>query len=191
MPESLYLKNRYPTFISGYHPIQGLLYQLLVDEKIVHLSMMRDPIERFICYYNSSITDYYRLNNTTNKVMDIDEFIKHSDLQEVHNGQSKRLAGLLGSTDEISDKDLYFRAKYNVDHCFTMVGVTEFFTQYHKLIAKKCGFVFHDLPPITRLETKVKLASLKPEQLKIIKSKNKIDIQLYQYVRSKFLSLLS
>ena len=72
-----------------------------------------------------------------------------------------------------------------------MVGVTEFFSQFHKLIAKRCGIVFHDLPPITRLETKVKLASLKPEQLKAIKRKNKVDIQLYQYVRGKFLNLLS
>ena len=55
MPESIYMKNRYPNFITGFHPLHGLLYQLLEDEEIVHLSMMRDPIERVIAYYNLSL----------------------------------------------------------------------------------------------------------------------------------------
>lgn len=191
MPESLYMKNRYPKFITGYHPLQGLLYQILGNNKIVHLSMMRDPIERVVSTYNHLITKDYRSQNISNKALDFDDFINHTDLIEVHNGQAKRFAGILGTNIELSDKEIYFRAKYSIDHCFSIVGVTEFFSQFHKLIAKRCGVIFHDLPPITRLETKVQLANIKPDQMKVIKRKNKIDIQLYQYVRSKFLNLIN
>lgn len=44
LPQCVYLKNKYPKFITGHHPIHGLLYQLLAEEKIVHLSMMREPV---------------------------------------------------------------------------------------------------------------------------------------------------
>ena len=191
IPACIYMKNQYPKFISGYHPIQGLLYQLLEDEKIVHLSMMRDPIERVVSFYNHLITNDYHLNSSPMKVLGFDEFIHQSELAEVHNGQAKRFAGILDTNVKLSDKEIYFKAKYSIDNCFSMVGVTEFFAQFHKLIAKKCGVIFHDLAPITRLKTKVQLAHLKPEQIKVIKNKNKIDIQLYQYVRSKFLNLIN
>jgi len=191
LPQCLYMKNKYPKFITGYHPMQGMLYQLLKDTNVVHISMMRDPIERVISFYNHMNTKHYHANNGSNSVLEFDDFLNQPDLSEIHNGQAKRFAGMLDTDLEISDKDIYFRAKYCIDNCFSVVGVTEFFSQFHKLIAKKCAVTFHDLPPITRLETKVQLACLQPEQMKIIKRKNKIDIQLYQYVRSKFVNLIN
>ncbi|MFK8010812.1 MAG: sulfotransferase family 2 domain-containing protein [Marinicellaceae bacterium] len=190
LPESIYLKSRYPQFISGYHCMHDMLFQLLGDRKIVHLSMMRNPIERVVSCYNQVITQDYNLQNVTSKVTNFDDFINDS-MQNVANGQAKRFAGVSLTENAFSDKEVYFKAKYNIDHCFTLVGVTEFFSQFHKLIAKRCAVTFHDLPPITRLETKVQMANLSPDQMKIIKKKNKIDIQLYQYVRSKFLNIIN
>jgi len=191
LPECLYLRSRLPQFITGYHPLNGMLYQLLNNEKVVHISMMRDPIERIVSFFNHNITQRFRSKNHSGENLSFDEYINQSHLKEINNGQSRRLAGVIDSDEEISDKELYFKARFAIDNCFTVVGVTEFFSQFHKLIAKKCGVIFHDLPPITRLETKVQLANLKPEQIKIIKQKNKVDIQLYQYVRSKFLNLIN
>jgi hypothetical protein len=190
-PECLYMKNRWPKFITGRHSMQGLLYQLLDENKVVHISMMRDPVERVVSFYNHKITKEYQELKSQEKVISFDDFINQSEVDEINNGQAKRFAGTLSYNTKISDKELYFRAKYSIDKCYSIVGVTEFFTQLHKLIAKKCGVKFHDLPPITRLETKVQFANLNPQQLTLIKRKNKVDIQLYQYVRSKFLNLMN
>jgi len=190
LPQCVYLKNRFAKFISGHHPFHGLLYQLLPDENIVHISMMRDPVSRVVSYYNYLATRNYHALHSQIKDMGFDKFLAQNDMVEIHNGQAKRFAGLLHSSEIVSDSDLYFRAKQAIDKCYSLVGVTEFFKQFYQLLAKKCGITFHQLPVINRSETKVQLTDLSQYQLKTIKQNNKVDIQLYQYVKSKFLEAL-
>lgn len=187
LPQVLYLKDKYPKFISGHHHIHGMLYQLLADTNIVHLSMMRDPVARVVSYYNYLATrEYHNLNHNVQK-LSFDKFLEKEDLVEIKNGQAKRFAGLLHSKKNITDKQLYQLAKHVVDNCYSLVGVTEFFKPFHKYIAKQCGVTFNELPPINRSNTKVQLTNLSPEQLTKIKQMNEVDIQLYSYVKTEFL----
>ncbi|MCF6287957.1 MAG: sulfotransferase family protein [Proteobacteria bacterium] len=190
LPQVLYLKDKYPHLISGHHPIHGMLYQLLADTEIIHLSMMRDPIARVISYYNYLATrEYHNLHAKIEK-LSLDEFLTQTDLVELTNGQAKRYAGVLHNGATISDNQLYLQAKHVVDNCFTLVGVTEFFQQFHKFIAKQCGITFNELPPINRSTTKVQLTSITPEQLHKIQQMNQVDMQLYQHVKTKFLQTI-
>lgn len=186
LPQCVYLKNKYPKFITGHHPIHGMLFQLLPNQKIVHLTMMRDPIRRVISYYNYIATREYHALHKQIKDLSFDAFLEE-DLVEIHNGQAKRLAGILHSDLQIKDSDLYFKAKYTVDNCYSLVGVTEYFKQFTQVLAKTTCSTFTQLPAINQSITKVQLTDLTQPQLKIIKQNNKVDIQLYQYVKSKFL----
>jgi hypothetical protein len=186
LPQCIYLKNRYPHLITGHHPIHGLLYQLLAEQKIVHISMMREPIARVVSYYNYIASrDYHALHKQV-KDLGFDAFLSQNNLVELNNGQAKRLAGLLHSGETISDKELYYRAKTSIDRCFTLVGVTEQFRAFIQLLEKLCGLKYHHLGAINRSQIKIQLADLKPQQLQLITENNKVDIQLYHYVKSLF-----
>jgi len=187
LPQCVYLKNKYAKFITGHHPIHGMLYQLLADEKIVHLSMMREPLARVVSYYNYIASREYHALHKQIKDLSFDGFLKQDELVELNNGQARRMAGFLHSDEKIKDHDLYYKAKYIVDHCFSLIGVTECFKQFHQLLAKKCGIAFHHLPPINRSKIKLQLADLSQQQCTTITQRNKVDIQLYQYVKSKFM----
>jgi len=187
LPQVMYLKNKFPQLIMGHHPIHALLYQLLPNTKIVHLSMMREPISRTLSYYNYITTREYHALHQQVKNLNFDNFLAQNSMVELHNGQAKRLSGHLHSQETISDNDLYFKAKYVIDNCFSLIGVTEYFKQFHQLIAKQCGISFKELPPINRSKIKVQLRDLDRKQLMKIKENNRVDIQLYDYVKSKFL----
>lgn len=188
LPQCVYLKNKYPKFITGHHPIHGMLYQLLPYSKVVHISMMREPVTRVISYYNYLASRNYHALHQQVKDLSFDEFINRRDMVELHNGQAKRMAGYLHSDQVIKDSELYNQAKNVVDHCFSLIGVTEHFKQFHQLIAKLCGVSFHHLPPINRSKIKVQLTDLSDQQRDTIKKNNKVDIQLYEYVKSLFIN---
>jgi|GEM_PF-6552820 len=186
LPQCIYLKNKLPKAITGQFSMSELLYQLVPSQEIVHLSMMRDPVFRVIFLYNDIATENYHNQDDDSESLDFDSFIQQDNLLEIQNGQARRFAGLLDSEPDISDKNLYKKAKYVVDNCFSLIGISEQFNQFYELLGKKCGIKFHNLAPIVRSKLKVQLSDLKDSQLDIIKEKNKVDIQLYQYVKNLF-----
>ena len=185
LPQSIYLKKDYPKAITGQYAINDLLYQLLPNQDIVHLSMMRDPVYRVIFIYNDIATTAYHAMDQSTETMGFDTFIQKEN-PEINNGQAKRFAGLLSPDIEVSDMELFRKAKYVIDNCFSLVGISEQFKQFYELLGNSCGIRFHNLPPIVRSKLKVQLSDVSDQQLAMIKDKNKVDIQLYHYVKSKF-----
>ena len=185
LPQVLNLKNQFPKLISGHHPIHGLLYQLLGNEKIVHLSMMREPISRVVSYYNYISTREYHALHKQVKDLGFDAFLEQ-DMVELYNGQSKRFAGILHSKQETSDNELYFKAKNIIDNCFTIVGVTDEIDKFSKLISYKCKTKGTPVPYSNSSTVKIRLKDLTKKQKQTIEDNNKIDIQLYKYVKENF-----
>lgn len=190
LPQVIYLKNKFPKLIMGHHPLHGMLYQLLPDDALVHLTMLREPVSRVISYYNYIATREYHALHHKVKDMGFDAFLEQRDLVELSNGQSRRLAGVLHSKSDISDNDLYKLSRQIIDDCFSLVGVTEYFYEFCHVLEKKCGIIFNHLPPVNRSRVKVQLTDLSPEQIERIKVINKVDIQLYEYVKSKFTQIM-
>jgi hypothetical protein len=189
LPQVVNLKNNFPKLISGHHPIHGLLYQLLPNEKIIHLSMMREPVSRVISYYNYISTREYHALHKQVKDLGFDKFI-HQDLIEINNGQARRFSGTLHTNSLLSDNELYFQAKNIIDNCFTIVGVTEEINKFAQLISKKYKTKFSEVPKTNTSNVKIRLRDISSSQLKIIEQKNKVDIQLYKYVKHKFKQFL-
>lgn len=190
MPDVISLKNKPPHFIAGHHPMHGLLYQLLPKQKLVHLTMLREPVARVLSYYNYLST--LKSHAKHKEVVDIslDDFLCKNDMVELDNGLSRRLTGLLHSQDHIADQDLFERAKYVVDNCFTLVGVTEKFEDFLRLIENKCKVKFYRTPRKNPSEIIVRKEDLTKEQLQKIVGNNTVDIWLYEYVLEKFEGLL-
>ena len=182
MPEVMQLKKQIPRYMAGHHPMHGLLYQLLADEKLIHLTILRDPVSRVLSYYNYLSTRTSHVLHDEMAGLDIDVFLRKDNLVELHNGQARRLAGLLHSNAIISDGDLFKRAKYVVDHCFTLVGTTEKLEHLLSLIEKKCDVTFHRTPRKNHSDIRVARNQLNPEQISTINNNNRVDQKLYEYV---------
>lgn len=187
LPEIMFAKKKPAQLISGHHPIHGLLYQLLPQQPLVHLGLIRRPFDRVVSYFNYISTRNYHAMNQRVKDMSFDDFLKDSEFTEIENGQSKRLAGFLHSNEVVSDQELYERAKNTVDNCFSLVGVTELLDDYCQFLNNKMKIKAEPLSQLNQSKRKILLKDLSSRQRKLIESKNKVDIQLYEYVRSEFI----
>jgi hypothetical protein len=186
LPQAIKLHNKYPVAITGQHSIDDVLYQLIPDKKLVHLGMMREPLMRVILLYNDVTTHQMITNKNGLNLVDFATFVNDFNLAEINNGQAKRLAGVLNSNEKLSDKELYFKAKFCIDNCFSLMGITEQFEDFYRILGKKSGVKFHPMPSIVRSKLKVRLTDISPELYEVIHNKNKVDIQLYEYVKSQF-----
>ena len=184
LPQVVHLKKGFPKLISGHHPMHGLLYQLLPPRKIVHIALMRRPIDRVISYYNYISTREYHALNKRVSDLSFDEFLSQTDVPELRNGQSRRLVGLLHSDENIPEKEIYQLAKKVIDDCFTIVGVTEKLSDLSSYLNKKLQSKTYEIPRMNSSGIKVLLSELTMKQRLKIESMNKVDIQLYEYVRS-------
>ena len=191
MPEVVHLKNKFPRFITGHHPMHGLLYQLLPRQKFIHITMIREPVARVVSYYNYLST---RSDHALHKIvvnLSFDEFLSLTELVELHNGQSRRLAGSLHSNETISDDELFDRAKFVVDNCFTLVGVTEKFDAFLNLIEVRYGAKFNQMVRKNQSAIKLQNSELNASQIQQIEQNNSVDFRLYSYVYEKFSSYQS
>jgi len=191
MPQVINLQNKCAEAITGHYSINDLLFQLIPHHNIVHLGMMRDPLERVVHLYNDIATHQMYANKNSTGLLDFETYVNELNPVEINNGQAKRFAGVLTSPNELTDKELYFKAKFNIDNCFSLVGITEQFDDFYQMLGRKCAVKFHHIPSIKRSKLKVRLTDIGPEKIELIQDKNKVDIQLYQYVKSKFNSSIN
>jgi len=189
-PHVVSLKNQFPHYIAGHHPLHGMLYQLLPDQELVHLSLLREPVARVLSYYNYLMSRQSHSLHHSVKDLTFDTFIKQP-MVEIHNGQSRRLAGLLHSNENISDSKLFDRAKYVVDNCFTLVGMTEQLEDFICIIERITGVKIYRLARKNQSQISLSRDDINPTQLEIINNNNASDIMLYQYVFDKFNQLLN
>ena len=185
LPEIITHKKKVPRYIAGHHPMHGMLYQLLSNQKLVHLTLLREPIARVISYYNYLKSRQSHTLHASVKEIDINTFLQQP-MVELTNGQARRLTGLLHSDQQVSDSFLFEQAKSVIDGCFTLVGVTERLDDFIKLIESRCERIIKRSPPKNPSKHFIKLNDLNNHQLELIHKKNTVDTLLYNYVLDKF-----
>ena len=185
LPEVFSLKRQFPLFIAGHHPMHGLLYQLLPNKNFVHLTMLREPVARVLSYYNYLRSRETHVLHTSVIKLDFDTFLQQT-MVELHNGQARRLTGLLHSDEKIDDLELFECAKTVIDNCFTLVGVTEKIESFIELIEKRCGVKINRSARKNPSKISLSLNDLSSNQLQLIQNNNTADFMLYDYVLEKF-----
>ncbi|MFK8011385.1 MAG: sulfotransferase family 2 domain-containing protein [Marinicellaceae bacterium] len=188
-PELLSVKQQFPNYIAGHHPMHGLLYQLLPRKSIVHITMLREPVSRILSYFNYIKSRPTHSLHHTVKDITFDAFLEQP-MPEINNGQSRRLAGILHSGTELSDLELYEKAKLVIDKCFTFVGVTEKFEDFLLFVESKTGLSIHRTPRKNQSKIILHKNELSHEHLIQLKSNNAADILLYDYVLNKFMQMI-
>lgn len=188
-PEIVSAKKEFPHYLAGHHPMHGLLYQLIPDTKIIHTTLLREPISRIVSYFNYLKSRLTHKNHSEVRDMNFETFCQQP-MVEIHNGQSRRLAGFLHTKEIISDTELFESAKCVVDSCFTLVGITEKFESFIKVIESRCGVSIYRSPNKNESKIIVKQEDLDKDQIDILQNNNAADIKLYAYVSKKFNELI-
>lgn len=155
-----------------------------------YASFLREPVSRVISLYEYSASNPTAYYHTQAKDHTLEEFVLHTPLMELDNGQVRFIAGdpddyfinrtPIGECDEL----LLKKAIDNIESSFLFVGLTEYFDQ--SLLLMKEIFEWDSCLYLRRNVTKKsKKTTVSPELRQKIAEKNDLDVRLYKYVENR------
>lgn len=176
------LKGSKPAAVHGHHPF-GLheLYQ----GSFHYITMLRDPVDRIISNY------YYAAENPGNPMhrklnqLSFEEFIMSKDekLQyRISNMQTSFAAGK--RTPAIANVDDLELAMENLQRHFSVIGITDMFTESIEVMKKVLGWQDVSFQPKNRTKKRPAIEEIKPEILESIQEKNQLDYKLYNWAKN-------
>jgi hypothetical protein len=189
-PEAIKLKKNHPKLICGHHPMHGLLYQLLPEQPLFHVTQLRHPVDRVLSYYNYVLGKPDHPMNEHAQGKSITAFLQTKHSPELSNGQAKRFSGYLHSKAVVEDIVLFTLAQQTLSQCFSMVLTTCLFDEGLLLLKKSLGLrdIFYLKSNVSkRFISKDQLSSA---ELQTIESMNQADIKLFEWAKNNCLALI-
>lgn len=173
--------------IEGHWPV-GI--HAFISQPFLYITTLRDPVDRVISYY------YYARNFPNHPVyregfhknMSLKEFVQ-SDIAkaELRNGQTLYLSGNKSLVDGMASEKSLETAKNNIRRLFAVAGFTEMFDESLILMKRTLGwkripfYYHHRVTP-----NRVSKARITPEDIDLIKHYNRLDIELYRWIKERF-----
>jgi hypothetical protein len=148
-----------------------------------YLTLLREPVSRVLSLYRYIIANQrHHLHEWVASKGLIGFVSSDVDTHEVENGQTRQIAGI---TERSSlDPSSLARAKQHLEESFTAVGLVERFDESIMLFKRRLGW---RLPFYVRKNvTGTPATRATDEALEIIRSRNTLDIQLYEFGRDLF-----
>jgi len=183
-PDIMALKKKPAKLICGHHPMHGLLYQLLPKQPIFHLTMLRNPVDRVLSYYNYVMGKPDHPMHPQAIHRSFSEFVEALPSPEVANGQCKRFSGFLhhGQADEDT---LFKEAQATLQTTFSMVLTTEQFDQGLLLLKTALG-----LTDIHYQRSNVSTPfrhrdDLSATEIKSVNNHNRADLRLFEWAQEQ------
>lgn len=162
--------------LMGHYDLADPIYQWTASP-CVHLLVLREPVARIVSYYHYVRRRRRHPLNTVARRTEICDFAAHPDVPEGRDGQTRRLAGTIGAGPrEVSRADFDF-ALGALTRCFTIVGVTERFSQLMATLEKLLGLKEPFGYPRNRAPTAPVISERERETLSAL---NTHDTALYQ-----------
>ncbi|MEZ4608152.1 MAG: sulfotransferase family 2 domain-containing protein [Deinococcales bacterium] len=159
-----------------------------------YITFLREPSERVISYYNHQA----RIPGTAHhaKITDglsLVELLNNYQEPQMSNHMVRLISGM--GVEKLKDED-YFeplnRAIKNIEKDFLFVGLVEELSDSMKVLSEFLGWSkrHHNLP-ITNVNPSPKSRLVDDETLKLIRSYNRLDYLLYEYVRWQLKALIN
>ncbi|MEM9219373.1 MAG: sulfotransferase family 2 domain-containing protein [Cyanobacteria bacterium P01_F01_bin.150] len=181
--------------ITGHFDRAGLVYEFLHNRPIVHFTMFRDPIKRVLSHFNYLKTRQYHAKHDMVKSLTLEEYAV-SSIRETCNKQALRILGY--SSEEAMERSIrepepfLEEAKQVLEQEFTLFGLTERYTEFLLMAREMLGWqdiVYQQQNRSSRdSSSKQFIESNAPseEALQIIRDRNQLDIQLYEFACELF-----
>ena len=155
-----------------------------------YFTLLRDPVERVISTY------YFTLRNPANYLhaavagsgMTLREFVESDLTPEITNDQTRRLAGVTDADPEkgnfTSGAEMLAAAKRHIEKHFSVVGLCERFDETVLLLRRVFGW---KTPYYRRINVGTnRPESTDPGTIAIIRERNALDLELYQWAQERF-----
>lgn len=177
--------------LMGHYELNDYFYQLFDRRKMAQFTMLREPVGRVISYYDYLRTSPNHPKYEIAKDLTLKEFVTHPDIDEMPNGQSYRILGMLKDalwrkTDK-SDDQLIAEVKYQLEKRFTLFGLTEMYD--HFLLMAQRGLGWNDIfyQRMNSSREKTDKSTISDDVIHLIRDQNRIDIELYEFAKELFI----
>jgi len=176
--------------LMGHYELNDYYHQLFDRKKLVQFTMIREPISRVVSYYDYLRTSPNHPKYSIAKDLSLKEFVLHKDIDEMPNGQTFRILGMLRDNlwknTKKTDLELIDEVKYQLEHRFSLFGLTEFYDDFLVMAQRTLGWndIFYER--MNSSKEKTDKSSIPNEVIEIIKEQNSIDIELYNFAKELF-----
>lgn len=176
--------NRLVRFISG-HFTFGLHRFLTVPA--TYITLLRDPVDRVVSlYYHVLRSSHEPLHqHLLRENISLSDFVTHVCCREAEDDQTWRLSGL-GPDTRTSPQRMLALAKENIRQYFSISGVTERFDETVVLLKRTLGWQDVSYAPKLVNESRPHLSNISPRTRELIATRNELDIELYEWVKTSF-----
>ena len=181
--------------LMGHYELNDYYHQLFDRKLLVQFTMLREPVSRVISYYDYLRTSENHPKYHLAKDMALEEFIEHPQIDEMPNAQTHRILGLLKKNEWKKDKrtqsQLLEDAKYQLEHRFSLFGLTELYDQFLIMAQKSLGWkdVFYQRMNASKVKTDK--TTIAESSLTKIKEINAVDMALYAFAKELFLQRMA
>ncbi len=158
------------------------IHKKLPQTNSTYITLIRNPIERVVSFY------YYMGSENNLDIETRDYFTKLTlyefvtePLNDQFNKQTNIIAGNEFIPEKLENKEMLETAKRNLKNFFSVVGITERFDETLIVLQEKFGFKINSFENYNVTPNRPDLEEIPDEIINIIKSKNEIDMDLYQF----------
>ena len=187
-PHLLFKNNKVAKVVMGHHRAGSILYQM-IDRPIVLVTMLREPVNRVISYYDYIHTDQNHPSYAKVSGMSLTDFVQSDEFFETRNAQTARFTGKMESgrnPSGYSDEEVLEEAKLILSDSMSIFGLMENYTKFLIMLKRTLKFqdIYYSRQNVSKQKTDRSL--IDPSVIRTIQDRNSIDIALYKYAVKLF-----
>jgi hypothetical protein len=151
-------------------------------------SMVREPVKRAISHYHAYIRRQVQQKGVDPKKFTIERVIDERPLYVPDNMQTRVFSGHSDLEDPPygqCSREMLEVAKRNIELHFDIVGLTERFGESVVLLSEIYGWSNLVYSPVNVWATP-DASALSPDTVRTIRGENRLDLELYDFVRARF-----
>ena len=161
----------------------------LPQKQIKYITFVRNPVERVLSYYSYILSDSFkRPQAEVAESMSLKKYLISKCDWQMNNHQTRMIAGNVPPEYGACNEEVLERAKNNIISHFHFVGIAERFDESILTMSKFLGWKIPFYKKLNITRKRITQDTL-DEEKHLIEKENRLDLELYEFIRSRFENL--